>query len=603
MSVSRRRLLGTLVLAGGLAMSAVPLAEADSGGNEPGLDACDWASFRNGPANPGASTCDRIGVTNVATLRPHLLYRTKDSVTSTPAVVDGMLYVGAWDGTFYAFDTRDPGVGDPSFAGNPIATVEPAWTFQIDDTNGVSFGRIVSSPTVTDIDGTRVVIFAGGATVYALDAASGLPLAQLCLDPRSDADAAATGGRCRGSAGQIEVESSPIVVPHPDGSVRILIGQDNHNTAGIGRTGVVKLRLQRAGDRWSMTPEWKFDPEARVAYDEADEGPAFLTHLSGTGDGCGGVWGTPAVDIARDIVVFGTASCKRTPAGGLDDTEGVAGEKVYAVRYSDGAELWRYNPPRPWGTRTDDDFGASPQLFELDGVLMAGAAGKDGSYYAIYALDGPDINGQPATGGQLLWGRRVGQPGHTTEDFAVGGVLGSPALGVANGRPAIFVTTAISTPVGAPFDYGTVDSIDRSLAEDPGRMLSIHALDAATGAIVWRSPLTRQTYGHPTYANGLVFVTSTVGFSAEAFEASTGVPVWRSNPLNGAPSSGVAVTDDGIYLGAGTRQTDLGFKIQGDDSSVPDGVQDVVGMTAAAEYVGSDPQERLSGIWGFRIAG
>lgn len=587
---ARRPLLGSLLLVGGLAISAMPPAEAHGPEQQqPGIDACDWASFRNGPGNPGASECRGIGLANAPTLRPHVLYRTRDSVTSTPAVVDGILYVGAWDGTFYAFDTHAPGVGDPSFPDNPILTVEPLWTFEIDDDNGVSFGRIVSSATVTDISGTRVVIFAGGATVYALDAASGDPLAQLCLDPRSEDDAQ-PNTRCGGSDGQVEVEASPIVLPHTDESVHILIGQDNHNRANLGRTGVVKLRLEKGASGWEMTPEWKFDPEARVAYDAEGEGSDFLTHLSGTGDGCGGVWATPAVDVEADVVLFGTASCNRVPAGGIHDTEDVAGEKLYAVRYSTGEELWRFNPPRPYGTRTDDDFGASAQLYKLDGSLVAGAGGKDGWYYTF-----------DATTGTPRWATQMGQPGHLQSGFAIGGVLGSPALGEVNGAPALFVTTAISTPIGAPLDHGTTDSVDSSLAEDPGRMLSIHALDASTGAVLWRSPLTRQTYGHPTYANGLVFVVSTAGFAVEAFSADRGLPVWRSNPLNGAPSSGVAVTDDSIYVGTGTRQTDLGFKIEGDDSSFPEELRAVVGLTPAADYIGTDPQERLSGIWGFRI--
>lgn len=596
LSLSRRgrgRLAAVVALLGVAALGLAPRpADAGTGPGAP-IDECDWTSFRNGLGNPGASQCDELGLTNVATLRPQLLYRTRDSVTSTPAVVDGRLYVGAWDGTFYAFDTTATGFGDPSLTGQPFATVEPLWTFHVDDTNGVSFGRIVSSPTVTDIEGTRVVLFAGGATLYALNAGDGSLLAQLCLDPRSDADAAASGGRCAGSAGnEVEVESSPVVVPHPDGSVRILIGQDNHNKPGLGRTGVVKLRLKAvgAGD-WSLTPEWKFDPEARVAYDEDGEGVDFLTHLSGTGDGCGGVWGTPAVDPERDIVVFGTASCGREPAGGPTDTADVAGEKVYAVRYSTGEELWRYDPLRPWGTDMDDDFGAATQLFEVGGRLVAGAAGKDGWYYALDANDG-----------SVIWRTQVGQPGHTTEGFAVGGVLGSPALGLADGRPALFVTTAISTPVGAGLDSGSPDSLDGTLAEDPGRMLSLHALDAASGDVLWRTPVTRQTYGHPTYANGLVLVASTVGLAVEAFHADTGVLVWRS-PLNGAPSSGVAVAGNAIYLGAGTRQTDAGFKLEGDDSVVPDGLRQVVEAAGAAEYVGSDPQERLSGVWAFRAVG
>lgn len=593
-----RRLPVRLAVLAGLTLGLVPLAAQASGpANPPGIDACDWSSFRNGPANPGASACTGLGVTNVSTLRPHLFYRTRDSVTSTPAVVDGRLYVGAWDGTFYAFDTDEAGIGDPSFEGQPFATVEPAWTFQVTDANGVSFGRIVSSPTVTDIEGTRVVLFAGGATVYALDAADGDLLAELCLDPRSDDDAAGTGGRCAGSAGnEIEVESSPLVVPHPDGSVRILIGQDNHNEPGLGRTGVVKLRLKKVGDGWSMTPEWKFDPEARQAYDAAGEGPEFLSHGSGTGDGCGGVWGTPAVDVANDLVVFGTASCNRDPAGG--DTGDVAGEKVFAVSYATGEERWRYDPPRPWGTRTDDDFGASVQLFEVDvpGVyrgLVAGAAGKDGWYHALRA--------QGPTAGTTLWRTQLGQPGHLTEGFAIGGVLGSPALGVANGRTALFVTTAISTPFGAPLDQGSFESVDASLAQDPARMLSLHALDATTGAILWRSPVTRQTYGHPTYANGVVLVASTAGLAVEAFHADTGALLWRSAPLDGAPSSGVAVTDEGVYVGAGTRQSDAGFKLVGDDSVVPAELQAVLSATGVAEHTGADPQERLSGIWAFRL--
>ena len=251
--------------------------------------------------------------------------------------------------------------------------------------------------------------------------------------------------------------------------------------------------------------------------------------------------------------------------------------------------MWRYSPELPYGPHMDDDFGSSAQLFELDGRRMAGNGGKDGSYHALDASDG-----------EAVWVSRVGQPGHLNEGFAIGGVLGSPAVGEAGGRPAIFVTTAISTPIGAPLDSGPPEAVDTSLASDPGRMLSLHALDAATGAVLWRQPLTRQTYGHPTYTNGLVFVPSTAGFSVQAYEAGTGVPVWTSPPLDGAPSSGVAVTEDAIYLGAGTRQTDAGFKLTGDDSVLPAEVARAV-PGIVTDVVGADPQERLAGIWAFRV--
>ena len=550
----------------------------------PAIDACDWSSFRNGPANPGASACDGIGATQAAALVPQLLYRTRDSVTSTPAVVDGVVYVGTWDGWFYAFDADARGVGDPSVTGLPVPTVAPLWETRIDDENSVSFGRIVSSPTVVDVAGTRVVVFAGGATVYVLDARDGSVLAQECLDPR-DHD------RCQGSGDrEIEVESSPVVVPDRGGSVAIVTGLDVHNASGVGRTGVVKLRLRRTGPRWSLDPVWKYDPEAGAPVVGRD----VLTAGSGTGGGCGGVWGTPAVDAENDLVVFGTASCSGSTAGpdGIRGTgdEDVRGEEVFGIRLSDGGHVWRHSPDLPYGPHMDDDFGSSAQLFELDGRRIAGIGGKDGSYYALDASDGEPV-----------WVSRFGQSGHHSEGFAIGGVLGSPALGSAGSRPAIFVTTAISTPIGAPLDSGSPEAVDTSLASDPGRMLSLHALDAATGKVLWRQPLTRQTYGHPTYANGLVFVPSTAGFSVQVYEAATGLPVWTSPPLNGAPSSGVAVTEDAIYLGTGTRQTDAGFKLTGDDSVLPAEVAGAV-PGAVTDLVGADPQERLAGIWAFRAA-
>lgn len=237
------------------------------------------------------------------------------------------------------------------------------------------------------------------------------------------------------------------------------------------------------------------------------------------------------------------------------------------------------------GGRTDDDFGASPQLFRLgDGTLIAGIGGKDGWYYAIDAVAGPGPAGRPR------WATQVGQPGHVTRDFAVGGIIGSPAVGEVAGRKAVFVTTAISTPVGAPLGTATpAESLDPSVADDPGRLMSLHALDAATGRVLWRQPLVRQTYAHPTFANGVVFVPSTAGFSVQAFDADTGLPLWAS-PLNGPPSSGVAVTADGIYLGTGTRQTDAGFKLSR-QTGLSTGLED---------YLGDDPQERLAGVWAFR---
>ena len=573
------RTTSTAALAAIVLLALVPLrADAQRSG-----DPCDWISFRNGLRNQGSSACTGIGAGNVATLVPTMLYRTRDSVSATPAVVDGVAYVGSWDGWFYAFDTEASGFGDPSVAGTPASGVEPKWQTRIDDGNGVSFGRIVSSATVADVDGYRVVVFGGGATVYVLDAGDGAVLARACLDPR-DHD------RCAGSGDhEIEIESSPAVVPEPGKTASIVVGLDVHNASGIGRTGVVKLRLSHAGPNWALETEWKYDPEAGAAL----KGPGALTAGSGTGGGCGGVWGTPAVEAGADLVVFGTGSCSGSTAGpdgvpGSGD-EDVRAEEVFGISFRNGGTRWRFTPERPQGPHVDDDLGSSPVLYDAGGRLLAGIGSKDGWFHALDAATGTPV-----------WQTHVGQAGHLNHDFAIGGVLGSPALGVAGDHDAIFVTTAISTPVGAPVDDPSADTIDRSLAEDPGRLLSLHAIDAGTGQILWRQPLTRQTYGHPTYANGLVFVPSTASFSVQAFAADSGAPVWSSPPLNGPPSSGVAVTADGIFLGAGTRQTDAGFKLTGADSVLPAEVAGAV-PPAPADLVGADPQQRMAGIWAFHL--
>ena len=58
---------------------------------------------------------------------------------------------------------------------------------------------------------------------------------------------------------------------------------------------------------------------------------------------------------------------------------------------------------------------------------------------------------------------------------------------------------------------------------------------------------------------------------------------------------------DAIYLGAGTRQSDAGFKLTGDDSNVPAAAQALV-PAAAVDLIGADPQARAAGVWGFALA-
>jgi hypothetical protein len=443
----------------------------------------------------------------------------------------------------------------------------------------------------------------------------------------------------------------------------VLVGNSVHNAYDVGRTGMHGLRLTEAESGWGLSVAWKFDPEGEITggredgslthalegatYSAADfeNDQALLTEGSGSGDGCGGVWGTAAVDVSADVVVFGTSSCKIDTGargdlsgsfgipedGEAGDPSRVAGEKAFAITLSDGSFRWRFDPPRPWGSNTDDDFGTAAQLFETDDRLTAGFAGKDGWYYAVPIE-------QLSTTAEPSWMSNFGQPGHANDNFAIGGALGSPAIGTAidplTGQrvTALFATTAISTPVGTPLDYGTPSSIDESLIvpkgyDDSGdvigagRMLSLHAINALDGRVIWRQALTRQSYAHPTFVHsdlgelgGVVFVPSTVGFSIQAVHSDTGLPLW-SSPLSGPPSSGVSVGRDRIWLGVGTRQTDAGFKLTGADSAfnplydglgpllsaLPDEVDPSSDDSMVTGFTGADPQARIAGIVSFGL--
>ncbi len=501
------------------------------------IDACDWPMYGHDPGRSFAQTCTDITPANVSTLRPKWFVPTDAPVTASPAIVGGVLYVGDWNGVFHA---RGAETGDG------------IWSFQVDDRHNLPFGRIVSSAAVdtVSVDGAGsvpVVLFGGGATLYALDPATGALLAKQDTDPRVDPPAP------EDDTAEVEIESSPVVGHFPGRDDRIFVGMDVHSGKNVGATGLLSFAMKKnaagASTPYRFELLYKFDPESSTVRHS-------LTDGSGTGFGCGGVWSSPMLDedaLGGDgVIVFGTSNC-------TFPTETAVREGVFAIRAKTGELLWKHQPRA--ANIYDDDFGASPNL--LPGGRV-GAAGKDGRYYAFSLLG----NGTPA------WTSHPAQSGHLTTQFAFGGIIGTPAIGeVASPdgarETAVFIASALSTPIGEPLDSGGFP-LDASLADDPGRMFSLHAISAIDGRVLWRSPLSRQAFGAPTYANGVVFVPSTFDASVKAFHAGTGAPLWM-HLLNGAPSSSPTIVGDSVYLGTGVTVEPL-------------------------------PLERLSGLWAFELA-
>ena len=64
----------------------------------------DWPMYGN-DLKHSFTNASMINASNVVTLTPAWSFTTGDAVSATPAVVGGVVYVGSWDGSFYALDS------------------------------------------------------------------------------------------------------------------------------------------------------------------------------------------------------------------------------------------------------------------------------------------------------------------------------------------------------------------------------------------------------------------------------------------------------------------------------------------------------------------
>ncbi len=499
--------------------------------------------------------CSKIAVQNVATLAPAWFFHTKDSITASPAVSHGVLYVGSWDGTFYAVNAA-------------VGTL--LWKYRITTKDVSAFGRIVSSASVVEAGvgelRRRVVIFGGGSSVWVLDARTGQKLAAIDLDPR---DRALRRKSQRSDPRVVEVESSPAVVTDRRGRDQIYVGFDVHDEAQVGHTGLVKLTLV-PGTPWKLRPRWKYDTDRnRTLY-----GAAGLTQGSGHGLGCGGVWSSPAVDPATHMVAFGTAACDYAPQAYASHVN--YSEEMVALDTATGRRIWSFRPESALPSKAqrladaegDADFGASANIFTLpDGQRVIGEGRKNAVYYVRDEATGRKISRTVA-----------GQAGRLSENFAVGGFIGSPGVQLGpDGR-----AERVIGGTGIPLPHSLKD-LNRST-------WAVRALNPQTGKIDWIDRLALPTYGSTSVVNGVAFVTETFLSSVLALNAATGTPLWLM-PVIGPPSSTAVVAGDSLYLGTGTRETDLEYK------AISNQLQNLF-----KNSLGESPLSPVSGIQAFRLA-
>lgn len=393
--------------------------------------------------------------TTATSLAPQWFFETAKTVTASPAVVDGTVYVGDWSGTMYALDA---------------ATGDLVWSKQTEEAPEVPFGPIVSSAAVTEVrvrgEVRRLVIFGSGPLLYALDARDGsevwvMSVAEGPLQPGEET----------------EIETSPVVW---DGV--IYFGMDTHGDT-VEETGgemgaLVAADAATGRILWRFVPNWKGQ------------------------SGCESIWSSPTIDTGRDLVFTATGNCPHR-----DYEWGPYQEAVIALDRRSGEPVWSFQPHDP--NLRDEDFGATPNLFtDADDRQVLGIGNKDGHYYAL----------DPATG-ELLWETQVAEPGNVRENFAIGGFIGSTAAwegkvfgGTAIGGPPYY--HALDGATGEILWQGAQGPTYAASAVTNGVVLHgalddvLRAYHAGTGLLLSAQPLMGPISSAPAIVGDQVFVGS-----------------------------------------------------------------------------------------------
>ncbi len=472
----KRRLAG-IGLAGALA-AAVPLlapttspasATPLAGFSWPG----DWTSVNRDYDNSRSNPIEfQINPSTVAKLKVKWKVTDLKGSTSVPAVVNGVVYLTAWDGTTRAYNAT---------TGKLLWKTLITKGYYTLGEDGLSHGAVSASPNV--VNG---VVYVGTEEgwVYALNASDGSVKwkFQTYTNDRTT------------------IWSSPVVV---DGRVIIGTGStDVFSSAGpYQSTGsVFSLDADTGKQQWV----WK------------------ATNADATSGAGVSIWSSAAVDPGLHQIFIGTGQNVTAPASQYEDSlvslDYTTGKVVWHRQYSTNDYFNLYQ--LPWGD--DYDLGASPNLFSINGKAVVGEGDKGGNYQ-VFERD----NGTP------IWGR------HLTDGSHLGGVMQTAAY-----RDNVIYVASNTMP-------------DAVAWEDGSNTLSVFALNAATGAIIWRHELPTPGWGALTLANGVLYVPTIKG-GLYTLKATDGTQVGELKPSgsdigtsSNALGAGPAVANGMVYQGYG----------------------------------------------------
>jgi outer membrane protein assembly factor BamB len=449
-------LLGAAAVA--VVLAGLPLSGADAktSGN--------WSTYLNDPGRTGYNAAETVITPSTAPKLTKLWADTAGgSISAEPIQVNGVTYYGSWDGDESAVNA---------------ATGAARWSTDLGKASDclLTVG-VASTPTVATITvhGTPTqVLFVGGGdgSFYALNASTGAVIWQ----------------RKFGAPPGYFVWSSPLLYK---GS--IYEGISSFGDCPLIRGGIVRM--------------------------DAATG-AVQNTLYTVPAGCLGasVWGSPTVDAATGDIYFATGN-----GGSCSSTEALAIAVVQTDSSLKVLSSWQV-PAAQHGT--DSDFGSTPTLFSvsISGVVhqMVGLQNKNGVYYAFKRAS---LSGGP------VWQKRIATGGDCPQCGTGADISPSAYDGV-----HLFVAGETTTISGVSCKG------------------SISSLKPGNGATVWADCLPSAVLGAVTAVPGVVFVGA--GNTVYALDASTGAILWRyKDTTSGSDFWGAMSISNGVvYAGNQDRK-------------------------------------------------
>jgi len=336
-----------------------------------------------------------------------------------------------------------------------------------------------------------------------------------------------------------EPSASP-TVPEPAGTElwHASIGAEAWSTPVIVGDLVIAAGLNGTVSAFTLAdgaPAWSTELGAEVRAPIVSDGAgAIVVDDSGKVsriDAAGRV--TWSADVAGDVSPRDTYT--QTSAGvALDNGVaflGTADGNAVALEVSTGTVLWSV----PLGT----------------GVVASGAV-ADGTVY-LPGLDG-SIHALAAEDGRELWRSAAGDPIHSSPGVAAGVVIAGSRGTELLGLDATTGEQLWAVSFGTSWAESSVEVAGDVAYVGSSGLGQVLAVDARTGAVEWRSKVGGWPWARPTYADGVVFASTswtssqqTPAGSLLALTDSGGAAVWSERV--GGPSSW---PPDGFASGAMT---------------------------------------------------